>query len=73
MGIENGDDNGKMSVDDPCSDEFYQYFRKIAKNNAQIYEDVFNTIPTNRIRRFTNVEQHMQSPKLKNTDPLAVC
>ncbi len=70
MGIKNEEE---MNVDDPCSDEFYEYFRQTAKNNAQIYEDVFNTLPTNRIRNFTEVEKYVQKPKLKETDPLAVC
>ena len=59
-------------MDDPCSDEFYNYFRQTARNNAQIYEDVFNTLPTNRIRLFTDVEDYTQRPKLVKTDPLAV-
>jgi len=70
LGIQN---NEEINVDDPCSDQFYQYFRQTAKNNALIYEDEFNTIPTNRIRNFTQVENYVQRPKLKETDPLAVC
>jgi len=70
LGIKNDEE---MSVDDPCSDEFYQYFRQTAKKNAQIYEDVFNTLPTNRIRNFTEAKKYIQQPKLKETDPLAVC
>jgi phospholipase D1/2 len=70
LGFEN---NEKISVDDPCSDEFYEYFRQTAKNNAQIYEDVFNTLPTNRVRNFTQVEAYTQRSKLRDTDPLVVC
>lgn len=70
LGITNEND---LNVDDPCSDEFYNYFRETARNNAQIYEEVFNTLPTNRIRLFTEVEGYTQRPKLKQTDPLAVC
>ncbi|CAF1532412.1 unnamed protein product, partial [Adineta ricciae] len=47
LGITNEND---LNVDDPCSDEFYNYFRETARNNAQIYEEVFNTLPTNHIR-----------------------
>ena len=65
-------DENEVNVDDPCSDEFYNYFRQTARNNAQIYEDVFNTLPTNRIRLFTDVEDYTQRPKLVKTDPLAV-
>ncbi len=28
------------------------------KNNTQIYEDVFNTLPTNHVRMFTDVEKY---------------
>ncbi|UJR34309.1 hypothetical protein I4U23_021712 [Adineta vaga] len=68
LGIQNEND---MNVDDPCSDEFYQYFRETAKKNAIIYEEVFNTLPTNNIRLFTEVEGYTQKPKFKETDPLA--
>ncbi|CAF4827457.1 unnamed protein product, partial [Rotaria sp. Silwood1] len=67
LGIKNEEE---MSVDDPCSDEFYQYFRQTAKKNAQIYEEVFNTLPTNRVKTFTEVENYVQPPKLRDTDPL---
>ncbi len=62
----------EINIDDPCSDEFYEYFRLTAKNNAQIYEEVFNTLPTDRIRNFSEVQTYVQRPKLKETDPLAV-
>ncbi|CAF3996900.1 unnamed protein product [Rotaria sordida] len=67
LGIKNEEE---MNVDDPCSDEFYQYFRQTAKTNAQIYEEVFNTLPTNHIKKFVEVEDYVQRPKLKETDPL---
>ncbi|CAF4201090.1 unnamed protein product, partial [Adineta steineri] len=68
LGVKNEED---MNVDDPCSDEFYNYFRDTAKNNAQIYEEVFNTLPSNRVREFAQVESYVDRPKLKQTDPLA--
>ena len=70
LGITNEND---LNVDDPCSDEFYNYFRETARNNAQIYEEVFNTLPTNHIRLFAEVDGYTQRPKLKQTDPLTVC
>lgn len=69
MGIKNEND---FNVDDPCSDEFYEHFRRVARDNAHIYEEVFNALPTNRIRLFTDVEGYAKRPKLKETDPLAV-
>ena len=67
-----GVENDEVNVDDPCSDELYNYFRSTAKKNATIYEEVFNTIPTNTIRKFVDVEAYVDRPKLKETDPLAV-
>jgi len=60
----------ERNVDDPCSDEFYEYFRQTARNNAQIYENVFNTLPTNRVRNFSEVYEYTGQSKLKETDPL---
>ena len=70
LGIKN---DQEIDIDDPCSDEFYQYFRRTAKNNAQIYEKVFMTLPSNHIRTFASIEEYTQQPKLKDVDPLAVC
>ncbi|CAF0855862.1 unnamed protein product [Rotaria sordida] len=67
LGIQNKQD---MSVEDPCSDEFYEYFRRIAKSNAQIYEEVFNTLPNNRVRTWADVNTYTQRSKLRDTDPL---
>jgi hypothetical protein len=69
LGIKNQEE---LNVDDPCSDELYNYFRGTAKTNALIYEEVFNTIPTNHIRVFSSVSDYVERPKLKLTDPLAV-
>ncbi|CAF4844628.1 unnamed protein product [Rotaria sp. Silwood1] len=67
LGIKNEEE---MSVDDPCSDEFYEHFRRRAKYNAQIYEEVFNTLPTNRVRTFSEVNSYTHQSKLRDTDPL---
>ncbi len=69
LGIKNEEE---INVDDPCSDEFYEYFRRIAKNNTRIYEEVFNAVPTNQIKRFSDIDDYLQQPKLKETDPQTV-
>ncbi|CAF4172153.1 unnamed protein product, partial [Adineta steineri] len=66
LGIKNEEE---VNIDDPCSDEFYEYFRRIAKTNTDIYEEVFNSIPTNKIRKFVDVEPYKEKSKLKETDP----
>lgn len=65
-----GNKNEKdLNVDDPCSDELYNYFRKTAEQNAQIYERVFNTLPVNRIRNFSQIEEYVGKPKFRDTHP----
>lgn len=66
LGIE--DENDRI-VDDPCSNEFYEYFRKTARKNAEIYENVFNTLPTNKIQNFLQIEDYVQKDKLRDTHP----
>lgn len=61
-----------MNVDDPSSDEFYDEFRRIAKKNAEIYEEVFYTLPTNRVRNFVEIEAYTQRFKLTEKDPPTV-
>jgi hypothetical protein len=69
LGIKNKEE---INVDDPSSDEFYEYFRRTAKTNTRIYEEVFNTLPTNQIRRFNEIDTYVQRSKLRDTDPQAV-
>ena len=38
-----------------------------------IYEQVFNTIPTNEIRKFSDVASYVERPRLKTLDPYLVC
>ena len=61
-----------IDISDPVSDEFYRYFRDIAKKNTLIYEEVFATLPSDRVRKFDQVSQYTEVPKLKDTDPLQV-
>ena len=71
LGIQFENPNG-IDVTDPTSDEFYQYFRDVARKNTLIYEEVFATLPSDRIRRFDQVSQYTEAPKLKDTNPLQV-
>ena len=61
-----------IDLNDPVSDEFYNYFRDVAKKNTLIFEEVFATLPSDRIRRFDQVGQYTEVPKLKDTDPIQV-
>ncbi|CAF5204300.1 unnamed protein product, partial [Rotaria magnacalcarata] len=64
------DNPNNINVNDPVSDEFYDYFREVAKKNTLIYEEVFATLPSDRVRRFDQVAPYADAQKLKETDPL---
>ncbi len=61
-----------IDISDPVSDEFYIYFKSVAKKNTLIYEEIFATLPSDRVRKFDQVGQYTEVPKLKDTDPLQV-
>jgi len=69
LGIER-DNSNNIDVTDPVSDTFYNYFRDTAKKNTLIYEEIFATLPSDRVRKFDQVSQYTEVPKLKDTDPL---
>ena len=71
LGIPNDNPN-RINIDDPVSDEFYNYFRETANKNTLIFEEVFSTLPSDRVRRFDQVSQYTEGPKLKDTDPYEV-
>ena len=62
----------KINVNDPTCDEFYNQFRAIAKKNTIIFEHVFSTIPTDRVRTFQDVNTYTSAAKLKDLDPIRV-
>lgn len=61
-----------IDVSDPVSDQFYHFFQGVARNNTRIYEEVFSTLPTDTIRRFDQVGNYTEAPKMKDTDPVRV-
>jgi hypothetical protein len=66
------DNPNNINIYDPVSAEFYHYFRDTAKKNTLIYEEVFATLPSDRVRKFDQVSQYTEAPKLKDTDPIQV-
>lgn len=61
-----------IDINDPISDRFYNTFRDIARKNTLIFEEVFSTLPSDRVRKFDEVAIYTEAPKLKDTDPLGV-
>ncbi|CAF4011620.1 unnamed protein product, partial [Rotaria sp. Silwood2] len=58
-----------IDITDPVSDEFYTYFRNVARKNTLIYEEVFASMPTDHVRKFDQVAGYNDAPKMKDTDP----
>ena len=61
-----------IDTTDPVSDDFYSYFRLVAKTNTLIYEEVFGTLPSNHARNFDQVNEYTTTEKLRYTDPARV-
>ncbi|CAF1485316.1 unnamed protein product, partial [Didymodactylos carnosus] len=58
-----------IDITDPVSDKFYTFFRETAHKNTLIYEEVFATVPSDRIRDLIKDENYRTAPKLVDTDP----
>jgi hypothetical protein len=61
-----------IDINDPVSDQFYYYFRDVARKNALIFEEVFATLPSDRVKKFDQVNGYTDVPKMKDTDPIQV-
>jgi len=61
-----------IDISDPVSDQFYTYFRDVARKNALIYEEVFATLPSDNVRKFEDVASYSDVPKMKDIDPIQV-
>ena len=66
------DNPQNIDVSDPVSDDFYFYFRDVARKNALIFEEVHATLPSDRVRKFDDVNGYTNVPKMKDTDPIRV-
>lgn len=61
-----------IDLSDPVSDQFYKYFRDVARKNTLIFEEVFSTLPTDHVRKFEDVGPYTEVAKLKDTNPIRV-
>uniref|UniRef100_A0A915PPP7 Phospholipase n=1 Tax=Setaria digitata TaxID=48799 RepID=A0A915PPP7_9BILA len=60
----------KIDLDDPVADSFFVgTWGAIAKKNTEIFEKVFNVIPTDRLRDFEEVQMHVAKMPLSETAP----
>ncbi|XP_026745691.1 phospholipase D2 isoform X1 [Trichoplusia ni] len=61
-----------LSLDDPCCDQFYRnHWKATSKLNTDIYEEVFQTIPTDSVHSFAELKKYQEEHchNLWNTDP----
>ncbi|KAJ0179151.1 hypothetical protein K1T71_004863 [Dendrolimus kikuchii] len=50
-----------LSLDDPCSRQFYRnVWQATSKQNTDIYEDVFHSIPTNSVHNFAELKKYQE-------------
>ena len=61
-----------IDINDPVCDKFYRYFRDVARKNTLIYEEIFATLPSNRVRKFDQIDGYKGISLLKDTDPIHV-
>ncbi|CAF1500960.1 unnamed protein product [Rotaria sp. Silwood1] len=59
-----------IDITDPVSEEFYNYFRAIARKNTLIYEEVFATMPSDHVRKFDQISGYNGMAKMADTDPI---
>ena len=67
--------NNPNSIDlsDCVSDQTYNMFRSVSKNNTQIYDDVFKCLPTDNVLDFKDLEGYTDMPCLNSTNMRQVC
>uniref|UniRef100_A0A3B4DYU4 Phospholipase n=1 Tax=Pygocentrus nattereri TaxID=42514 RepID=A0A3B4DYU4_PYGNA len=59
-----------IDIDDPVSDQFFNdVWNKIAQSNASIYETVFRCLPLDSIRNMRELQEHVSTRNLAQTDP----
>ncbi|KAL3995479.1 Phospholipase D Active site motif family protein [Acanthocheilonema viteae] len=60
----------EIDVDDPVADSFFiGIWGAIAKKNTEIFEKVFNVIPTDKLKDFIEVQMHVSKIPLSETVP----
>ncbi len=66
-------DNPKnVKVDDCTSDEFFNTFKAVSRQNTIAFDEVFKRIPSDNILTFEDLRTYEQRPCLSKTDPKSV-
>ncbi|VDO60537.1 unnamed protein product, partial [Onchocerca flexuosa] len=60
----------EIDLDDPVADSFFfDTWVAIAKKNTEIFEQVFNVIPTDKLKDFEDVQMYIAKLPLSETMP----
>lgn len=65
-------DSKKFDIEDCASDEFFEFFRSISRQNTETYDEVFKCIPSDNILTFEQLANYYNLPCLSKTDPVKV-
>uniref|UniRef100_A0A914Z8N8 phospholipase D n=1 Tax=Panagrolaimus superbus TaxID=310955 RepID=A0A914Z8N8_9BILA len=69
-GMRNSASTAEIDVSDPISDSFFHgIWCKIAENNTNIFEDVFNVLPTNQVKTFAELEKWSKKIPMSTSNP----
>ncbi|CAG8579400.1 13442_t:CDS:10, partial [Racocetra fulgida] len=61
-----------LIVMDPLSDEFYNYWQNIARNNTAIYRSVFKCIPDDNVTNWSEYENFVPNPTIVDKGHVAI-
>ncbi|XP_044017865.1 phospholipase D1 isoform X2 [Aphidius gifuensis] len=60
----------KIDIQDPIKKTFYEdIWRKRSQKNTQIFEDIFQCIPSDKVKSFAELKIYQKKPGLGITDP----
>ncbi|KAK0566182.1 hypothetical protein OC844_000851 [Tilletia horrida] len=62
---ESGHDEWERIVVDPLSDELEAMWKGQARQNTQVYEDVFRVVPSDRVRTWKDYDEFFPKPPIK--------
>ena len=62
----------RIDVSDIVSDEFWNMFRRVSRENTLIYDDVFKCMPSDNILTFDDLKNYTSRDSLRKSDPVLV-
>ena len=65
LGIDESDEKNIELLNDPLTDEIWEFIKKRAKNNTDIYYDLFRCYPDDKYRFFKDIPKEEKTNKIK--------